>query len=61
MGINTRLEKAGETLTDNSGGTATVTIAAIGAVYDQAEVRDAIASLVAQVNLLTAAVNAGEA
>lgn len=39
-------------LTDNSGGTAADTIAAIGATYDQAEVRNAIASLIAKVNIL---------
>ena len=32
-------------ITDNSGGTGTDTIAAIGATYDQAEVRNAVASL----------------
>ena len=37
-------------LTDNSGGTASDTIAAIGATYDQAEVRNAVASLAAKVN-----------
>ncbi len=71
MGINTRFEKAdtatSATLTDRSTGTATGTIAAIGAVYDQDEVRDAVASLAAQVNALIAdnasmraAMNAGE-
>jgi len=39
-------------LTDSSGGTASDTIAAIGATYDQAEVRNAIASLAAKVNAL---------
>lgn len=39
-------------LTDSSGGTATGTIAAIGATYDQDEVRDSVASLAAKVNLL---------
>lgn len=42
-------------LTDSSGGTASNTIAAIGASYDQAEVRNAVASLAAKVNLLIAA------
>lgn len=42
------------TLTDNSGGTAAATIAAIGATYDQAEVRNAVASLAAAVNALAA-------
>jgi len=37
-------------LTDNSGGTASDTIAVIGATYDQAEVRNAVASLAAKVN-----------
>ncbi len=32
-------------LTDSSGGTGSDTIAAIGATYDQAEVRNAVASL----------------
>ena len=41
-------------LVDNSGGTAANTIAAIGATYTQAEVRNAIASLAAKVNLLMA-------
>ncbi len=35
-------------LTDNSSGTASSTIAAIGATYDQDEVRNAVASLAAQ-------------
>ncbi|MCG8434459.1 MAG: cytoplasmic protein [Gammaproteobacteria bacterium] len=37
-------------LTDSSGGTAGDTIAAIGATYDQAEVRNAVASLAARIN-----------
>jgi|GEM_PF-3061235 len=42
-------------LTDNSGGTASDTIAAIGATYDQAEVRNAVASLAAKIEeILTA-------
>lgn len=40
------------TLTDSSGGTPATTIAAIGGTYNQAEVRNAIASLAAQVNAL---------
>lgn len=36
-------------LTDSSGGTAGTTIAAIGATYTQAEVRNAVASLAAQI------------
>jgi hypothetical protein len=39
-------------LTDSSGGTASNTIAAIGGTYAQAEVRNAVASLAAKVNLL---------
>jgi hypothetical protein len=39
-------------ITDNSGGTASQTIAAIGATYDQAEVRNAVASLADEVNKL---------
>lgn len=42
-------------LTDNSGGTASDTIAAIGASYSQAEVRNAVASLSAKIDeVLTA-------
>ena len=56
MGVNTRLETAGDAtavaLTDNSSGTASQTIAAIGGTYDQDEVRDAIASLADEVNKL---------
>ncbi len=40
-------------LTDSSGGTASDTIAAIGATYDQAEVRNAVASLAAKIEALT--------
>lgn len=47
-------------LTDNSGGTAADTIAAIGATYNQAEVRNAIASLAAKVNELNAALQAAQ-
>lgn len=47
-------------LTDNSGGTAADTIAAIGAAYDQDEVRNAIASLAAKVNELNAALQAAQ-
>lgn len=42
------------TLTDSSGGTASDTIAAIGAAYNQAEVRNAVASLAAAINALAA-------
>ena len=71
MGVNTRLETAdaatSATLTDSSSGTASATIAAIGGTYDQDEVRNAVASLAAQVNALIAdnvsiraAINSGE-
>jgi hypothetical protein len=46
-----------QTLTDNSGGTASTTIAAIGATYDQGEVRNAVASLADQINKLKADVD----
>jgi hypothetical protein len=39
-------------LTDSSGGTAADTIAAIGGSYNQAEVRNAVASLAAKINAL---------
>ena len=45
-------------LTDNSGGTAAQTIAAIGGTYTQAEVRNAVATLAAAVNQLAAYVRA---
>jgi hypothetical protein len=45
-------------LTDNSGGTAANTIAAIGGTYSQAEVRNAIASLSAKINALIASSSA---
>jgi len=71
MGINTRFEKANSAssaaLIDNSGGTASQTIAAIGVAYDQAEVRDAVASMADEINKLITdvasirtAINAGE-
>lgn len=44
-------------LTDSSGGTASDTIAAIGATYVQAEVRNAVASLAAKINAILAAQN----
>ncbi|MDC0657051.1 hypothetical protein N6L27_03475 [Leisingera sp. SS27] len=47
-------------LTDNSGGTAADTIAAIGATYSQTEVQNAIASLAAKVNELNAALQAAQ-
>lgn len=46
------------TLTDNSGGTASTTLAAISGAYSQAEVRNSIATLAAQVNALIADVAA---
>ena len=45
-------------LTDNSGGTTADTIAVIGATYNQAEVRNAIASLTAKINALIASSSA---
>lgn len=55
--IDTAIAAAGDVtaLTDNSGGTAGDTIAAIGATYNQAEVRNAVASLAAKINALIAA------
>lgn len=47
-------------LTDNSGGTGSDTIAAIGATYDQAEVRNAIASLSDKITELNAALQAAQ-
>lgn len=47
-------------LTDNSGGTSSDTIAAIGATYDQAEVRNAVASLAAKIAELNAALQAAQ-
>jgi hypothetical protein len=41
-------------LTDSSGGTASLTIAAIGATYSQVEVRNAVASLARSVNQIRA-------
>lgn len=50
----TPVKKAAAVLTDNSGGTAADTIAAIGGTYSQTEVANAIASLAAKVNALLA-------
>lgn len=54
--INQRFKSANAAtavaLTDSSGGTASQTIAAIGATYDQAEVRNAVASLADEINKL---------
>ena len=47
----TPVKKGPALLTDNSGGTAADTIAAIGATYDQDEVRNAVASLAAKIAL----------
>jgi hypothetical protein len=41
-------------LTDNSGGTAADTIAAIGGTYSQSEVRNAVASVTAKINAILA-------
>lgn len=46
-------------LTDNSGGTASETIAVIGATYDQAEVRNAVASIANKLADLIAHLNDG--
>jgi hypothetical protein len=47
-------------ITDSSGGTASNTIAAIGGTYNQAEVRNAVASLAAKLNgVLAVLKNAG--
>lgn len=54
--INQRFKSANAAtaaaLTDSSGGTASQTIAAIGATYSQAEVRNAVASLADEINKL---------
>ena len=47
-------------LTDNSGGTAADTVAAIGGTYSQSEVANAIASLAAKINELNAALQAAQ-
>lgn len=47
-------------LTDNSGGTAADTIAAIGGTYSQTEVRNAIASLAAKINAINTALQAAQ-
>lgn len=47
-------------LTDNSGGTGSDTIAAIGGTYSQSEVANAIASLAAKINELNAALQAAQ-
>lgn len=47
-------------LTDNSGGTDSDTIAAIGGTYSQSEVANAIASLAAKINELNAALQAAQ-
>lgn len=52
-----RVEGSGA-LTDNSGGTASDTIAAIGGTYDQDEVRNAVATLAAKVTALQEALDA---
>lgn len=45
-------------LTDNSGGTPSATIAAIGVAYVQAEVRNAVASLAQRINAIETIINA---
>ena len=45
-------------LTDSSGGTASATLAAISGTYDQAEVRNSIASLAAKIEAITVALEA---
>lgn len=47
-------------ITDNSGGTGTDTIAAIGGTYSQTEVRNAVASLAAKIEELRAAMEAAQ-
>lgn len=47
-------------LTDNSGGTGSDTIAAIGGTYNQAQVANAIASLADKINELNAALQAAQ-
>ena len=47
-------------LTDNSGGTGSDTIAAIGATYSQAEVSNAIASLSDKITEINAALQAAQ-
>jgi hypothetical protein len=47
-------------ITNNSGGTASNTIAAIGATYTQAEVRNAVSSLHAKIEELRAALVAAQ-
>jgi ribonuclease HI len=47
--VGTYFTQTGSAITDNSSGTASSTIAAIGATYNQDEVRNAVASLAAEV------------
>ena len=59
MGMN-KFENTGDVftdLTDSSGGTASDTLPAISATYDQAEVRNSIASLAAKIVELHAKLN----
>jgi hypothetical protein len=54
------LQTAITPLTDNSGGTASATLAAISGTYTQSEVRNSVASLAAKVNaIITALQSAG--
>jgi hypothetical protein len=48
--VTTAVQPALTAITDSSGGTASTTIAAIGATYDQDQVRNAVASLALAVN-----------
>ena len=66
-GIRARIVRADGTpvpaivaITNNSGGTASNTIAAIGATYTQAEVRNAVSSLHAKIEELRAALVAAQ-
>lgn len=53
-GLSAAVTLTGAALTDNSGGAAATTIAAIGGTYNQAEVANAVASLAAAINKNTA-------
>jgi len=59
-GIKAPLSEAGSdvtSLTDNSGGSASDTIAAIGGTYSQTEVQNAVASLAAKINAVISAMS----
>ncbi len=53
----TKASRTMNKLTDSSGGTASTTLVAISATYVQAEVRDSIASLAAQLNVAKLAID----